>query len=855
MSGAFDRAVREQTPFRAEARVRRADGEWRLIGSFASPRLSPGGAFLGHIGLTSDITERRQADQALRDSREFAQATIDALSSHICVLNEAGTIVAVNQAWREFGRDNPRPDSEPGQPDGLGEGANYLAACDLASGPDSAEALAAAAGIRAVLNGQSEQYASEYPCHAPGRQRWFITRISRFFSNRAPRILIEHINITERKQTERALERSEEKFRQLAENIHEVFWMMTPGANEILYISPAYEEVWGRTCDSLYRRPLSWAEAIHPDDLRHARSVFERQIQGEIVDSEYRILTPEGKEKWIRDRAFPIRDEAGHLVRIAGIAEEVTERKRYEKELIHAREGADAANLAKSRFLANMSHEIRTPMNGVLGMIQLLLGTELDSKQTRFANVAQASGRSLLALIDDILDLAKIEARKVVLENLGFNLHETLDDVATLMRVQAGAKGLAFNCRVAPGTPSLVRGDIHRLRQVLTNLTSNAIKFTERGKVTMTAELESQQDGMATVRFAVTDTGIGIRPDTVAGLFSPFVQADSSVTRKYGGTGLGLSICKQLAEMMGGKIGVDSREGHGSTFWFTAIFSSALPGQQPITTALQNRGAFVRTGRPAVRTTRILVAEDNATNRDVALAQLQMLGYQATAVVNGAEAVTAVAEGSYGLVLMDCEMPVMDGFEATRRIRKSLFPQIPIVALTADAMPEDRERCRREGMTDYLSKPVDLNQLEDLLAKLLPVVSSAGASTASHPHGDSRTDAESKAVFDAEALLERLGGDRQLAGIVLKGFLENMPTQLSNLRKVLDGADTPGTRFQTHTMKGASATVSAEGLREVVVEIERAGNAGQWDLCGTLLPQAEEAFDHFKSTLEHTGWV
>ena len=847
--GAFDRAVREQTPFRAESRIRRADGEWRLIGSYATPRLSPGGTFLGHVGLTSDITERRHADQALRDSREFAQTTIDALSSHICVLDETGTIIAVNRAWTKFAEDNPTAESNHGQPECLGEGTNYLVVCDRA---DAMEAVAVAAGIRAVLHGQSEQYATEYPCHAPDRQRWFITRISRFFSRRVPRILIEHIDITERKKTEQALQSSEEKFRQLTENIREVFFILTPESDELLYISPAYEQVWGRTRESLYRDPTSWHEAIHPEDRNRARLLAARQMQGESVVSEFRIRTPDGLEKWICARTSPIRDERGQLVRVVGIAEEVTERKRYEEELIRAREGADAANLAKSRFLANMSHEIRTPMNGVLGMIQLLLGTELDAKQTRFANVAQTCGRTLLALIDDILDLAKIEARSVVLENLNFNLHDTIEDVVTLMRVQAGAKGLAFNSRVSPGTPSLVGGDAHRLGQILTNLSSNAVKFTERGEITLTAALVSQEDGMASVRFAVTDTGIGLRPETIAGLFSPFVQADSSVTLKYCCTGLGLSICRQLAAMMGGQIGVESSEGHGSTFWFTAVFSQALPLRQPVAID-RGKGPPGARSRPGGerRAGRILVAEDNATNREVALAQLQMLGYQATVVANGVEAVAAVAQGGCDLVLMDCEMPVMDGFEATRRIRASHHPDIPIVALTADAMPEDRLRCLREGMNDYLSKPVDVDRLADLLAKLLPASNSARASPTPGP----KSETNPRVVFDADSMMSRLGGDRHLAGIVLKGFLEDMPFQLNNLRKVLDGEDARGARFHAHTLKGAAATVSAESLREVAVAIERAGDAGQWDRCGELIPRAEEEFERFKSLLEHAGWV
>jgi PAS domain S-box-containing protein len=320
-------------------------------------------------------------------------------------------------------------------------------------------------------------------------------------------------DITEREQARQAVRASEEKFRELAENIHEVFWMMSPTADQILYVSPAYEQVWGRTCESLYQNAMSWGEAIHPDDLAQAHLLFARQIQGERIDSEYRIQTPAGQEKWIRDRAFPIRDQAGKLVRIVGIAEEITEQKRHLEELIQAREGADAANQAKSRFLANMSHEIRTPMNGVIGMIQLLLDTDLTPDQQQYANVAQTSGRVLLALIDGILDLSKIEAGKVTLENLSFNPRNTVADVAQLLGVQARAKGIHFESHVTPEVPHLLCGDAHRLRQVLTNLSGNAIKFTERGEVTLKAALESQCEGTATLRFTITDTGIGIRPD------------------------------------------------------------------------------------------------------------------------------------------------------------------------------------------------------------------------------------------------------------------------------------------------------------------------------------------------------
>jgi PAS domain S-box-containing protein len=709
---AFQRALREHAPLRAEARVRRADGAWRWFASYATPRFSPSGEFLGHVGLSPDITEQKQAEQALR--------------------------------------------------------------------------------------------------------------------------------------------RSEERFRSLAENMREVVWMAgPPEGSEEPYASPAYERVWGRPLDG--GNQMAWMEAVHPDDREKARRFVAAASGRERAEAEFRILTPQG-EKWIRNQAFPIHDQAGQLVRVVGIAEDITERKRYEAELIQARVDADAANRAKSCFLANMSHEIRTPMNGIIGMIQLLAATDLSDEQQRFAEVAQTSGWALLTLIDEILDFSKIEAKKVVLENLSFKPRDIVQDVIQLLNVQAKAKGLSLQTRVSPEVPAVLRGDAYRLRQVLSNLVGNAVKFTERGRVTVEVALGSEDCGKTKVRFTVTDTGIGIRPEQTAELFSRFTQADVSTTRKYGGAGLGLAICKQVVDLMGGTIGVDSREGQGSTFWFTAVFELPQPGRPLPLGGRSERRLTLGSGKaPAGRAARILVVEDNASNREVALALAQKLGYKASAVMNGAEAVEALRQGGYDLVLMDCEMPVMDGFEASRQIRGSSDPAvsgIPIIAVTADAMPADRDRCLNAGMDDYLPKPVDLVRLADLLARWLPAADAGDTAGAS---GQSAGE-PGKPVFNEEALLRRMIGDRQLASIALKGFLRDVPSQLHCLRQRLDEADVPGVRQQAHALKGGAATVAAESLHALAVAMEQDVSAGQLERCGELLPRAVAEFERFKSTLKSAGW-
>ncbi|MEI7954108.1 MAG: CHASE domain-containing protein [Verrucomicrobiota bacterium] len=383
-------------------------------------------------------------------------------------------------------------------------------------------------------------------------------------------------------------------------------------------------------------------------------------------------------------------------------------------------EKAELANRAKSEFLANMSHEIRTPMNGVIGMTSLLLAGTLTEKQREYAKMVHTSGEILLKLINDILDFSKIEAGKLDMEVLDFDLPALLEELAELLTIRAHSKGLQFSCSIAPGTPSRLRGDPNRLRQVLLNLAGNAIKFTPDGEVTVRASLTASTADSRILRFAVQDTGIGIPADKQALLFSKFSQVDASTSRHYGGTGLGLAISKQLVQLMGGEIGVSSSVGCGSEFWFTACFISPA-GKAADVAPPRHHSTAIRSHWPSMR---VLLAEDNLINQKVASGYLHNLGLPVDVVANGKEAVEAIATQAYDLVLMDMQMPGMDGLEATRLIRASdgaaLNPGLPIIAMTANAMQGDRELCLEAGMNDYVSKPITPTSLAHVLERWLP---------------------------------------------------------------------------------------------------------------------------------------
>ena len=760
------------------------------------------------------------------------------------------------------------------------------------------------------------------------------------------------------------------------------------------YTASGFPTVCPGELSRLVRRCLESGEEIREEEVCLSQASFAW------------ILCPVPSHQLVRGYAVDTTDIQAAQAELRRSAEHLrTSNSQLDKALQEAQEAARV----KASFLATVSHELRTPMNGVIGMTDLLLDTEPSEEQRSYVETIRQCGEALLNLINDILEYGKIEAGKLELECIDFNLRTTVEDVLGQFAERAQTKGLEITGLVHAAVPTGLRGDPGRLRQILTNFVGNAIKFTEQGDVTVQAFLEKDLVDAVVVRFEITDSGIGISPEAQARLFQPFTQADSSTSRKYGGTGLGLAISKQLTEQMGGSVGIVSRPGHGSTFWCTAHFGKQetsslaimpsaeltgrrvlilddnesnrvilhhlvtgwgmvadqaqdadsaialleqqaekglsydvaivdmlMPGKDGlqfakemkahpvgslvrlvILTSLIQRGhaelarqagfvayltkpirhdqlsnclrtvlglsGIVNEGKPTVATRpapalitqhtlaeiesapRILVAEDNLINQKLTIRILEKLGYQSDVVGNGQEALTALARGSYALVLMDCQMPVVDGFEATKLLRQReatdqepatpdsyTTRHIPIVALTANAMRGDRERCLAAGMDDYLTKPVRKDDLKGVLERWIPLsVPPQVTSSSDAERRGNGTDTEALSViFDVAATLRNIGGDRALLEDLVELFLERYETMMERIRTALASKDQAAVEQAAHALKGTANNLSASEVVLSAGQLEALGRLGTLVEGPIIYTQLEKAVLRLVQVLE-----
>ena len=521
-------------------------------------------------------------------------------------------------------------------------------------------------------------------------------------------------DVTERKRAKDELVKSEERFRALFETAKDIMFIKNSEL-EYEHVNPAMAELFQLDPEDIVG--LDDERLFGPETSNWLKEMDRRVLEGETVEEEN--AQPVGTDQRVLHTVkAPLRDESGKIIGVCGIARDVTERAEYMMALTMAKEEAESANKAKSEFLANMSHEIRTPLNGVLGMLQLLKMTDMEEEQEDFVKTALSSGRSLMTIINDILDLSSLEAGVIKVEKKQFELRSLFEQVVDNFRFQSKEKGLYIDLKVAEDVPETLIGDESRLRQIMFNLMGNAIKFTEKGGVLIEIYpiIHFRGGREIMLGFVVNDTGIGIPDEKLEAIFEPFMQADGSFTRKYQGTGLGLSIVKKLARLLGGNISVESEIGKGTSVYISLKFE--VTDKE----AVKIRAEFPEAaweGEPAT----ILLAEDEAVNLITTKIFLERSGYKVLTATTGAEALRILQNQHVDLVVMDVQMPEMDGVEATRRIRESksesMPSDIPIVAMTAYALTGDRERFIGQGMTDYLAKPVDLDELDETLRRNL----------------------------------------------------------------------------------------------------------------------------------------
>jgi PAS domain S-box-containing protein len=809
----------------SEAYQTAVTGQPRVVAVAVAVRRPGTGDIAGYLVVTYD----------LETLRAYSERLADAQGVTLRVTDQRGTVVA-----------SPATDDDD--------------LVDVSQDAGVAAALRGEAGLKVVGVGDEQVLSAYAPVPGLG---WTVTaRIptATAYASLAPLrstvlgivVLLGQVLLAGLVLMARSQHRQREAERELAEREESTRTILDAAADAFVSIdvdgtvtswSAQSEALFGWRVEQALGRPLVdliAAPGVRDRFIDAVRRLGDPERQGSLLGQRVELAARH------RDgRRFPVelvvwRSVTGGRVSFNSFIHDISSRKRHEAQLASARDEAVEAARVKTEFLAVMSHELRTPLNGVMGMTSLLLSTDLTGRQLEYAETVRSSADALLHLLNDILDLSKVEADRMELEEVDFDLRPVVRDIVHLLAVSAREKGLALEADIDPDVPLDLRGDPARLRQVLLNLVGNAVKFTSTGSVHLHVSLDREAPSGTgpgiTLRFAVTDTGIGIPAEARERLFEPFSQADASTTRRFGGTGLGLAISKSLVELFGGTIGVDSAAGAGATFWFTARFDAGTPVEpvsvEPAAQELRRRAA------PGL----VLVVDDNATNQRIAVRMLETLGHRADVAASGVEAVEACARVPYDLVLMDCRMPIMDGYEATVAIREAEGERrrTPIVAMTASAMAEDRQRCLRVGMDDYVSKPVRLAEVAAKVDHWMPEVPVRVVRAPSVPALHLGAAPGPVAVVgqpvpldgpvldeDVVAGLRGLGQDflDQLVPI----FVGGAPARLDDIVRAVRAGDATALREAAHVLRGSAGNLGGARVATVCGRLEDAAAAGSWD--------------------------
>jgi PAS domain S-box-containing protein len=816
-----------------EYRIVTTAGQTRWLRESVRVTPQPDGKFWRLDGVLSDITERKEAEIGLQRAEEERDRFFTLSLDMLCISGFDGYFKRLNPAFeRILGYSLKELQERP-----------FL---DFVHDDDRGATQAAMS--RLLSGGEIVSFENRYRCKN-GSYRWLLWTATPFVEQQL--IYAAARDITERKAIEETLARERNLLRALMDNLPDHIFVkdtasrfLTANAATLRSLGASkLEEVLGKTDFDFLNREV--AEQFFGDEQEVCRS-------GQpLLNREELLVDRGGKHRWLLTTKVPLRDGNGEVIGLVGMSHDISDRKRMEERWRQAKETAEIANRAKSEFLARMSHEIRTPMNGILGMTELALDTDLTSEQREYLQMVKTSADGLLTVINDILDFSKIEAGKMELAPAPFALRESLNDTMRPLAVRAGQKGLKLTWNICPEAPDRLLGDLGRLRQILVNLVSNAIKFTESGEVVVQVTGHKGQEGQmildpssplesfVDLHFAITDTGIGVPADKQRIIFEPFEQVEGGDNRRYGGTGLGLAIASQLVTLMGGRLEVDSpveettdrHHGPGSRFHFTARFGLPHAAGTPVADEPARPPLSTAEERPL----RVLLAEDNIVNQRLAVRILQKHGHCAVVACNGKEAVDLHERESFDLILMDLEMPEMSGFEATAAIRareRQTGRHVPILALTAHAMKGDRERCLAAGMDGYVAKPVQPRELYQAIAELVPNVALSDSAAVTDP-----------VVQDRNEALAHVGGDVGLLHELTEVFLRDCGRMTEDVIDGLCAGDAAKVKRGAHSIKGAVAILGGKAAFAAALRLETMARQGD-------LSHAESAWQALREALE-----